>query len=80
LWHAAYSEVQEVECLGGHLPVKTYEATVDIILDRIKAALARSDCAELPNFGILSIRYRERRRKHNSRTGGAIKFGERSAI
>lgn len=63
-----------------HLKQSDLEKVVNVVLDKISAALGEDRRVELRGFGAFSIRTREARRARNPKTGEQVQVGDRAAV
>ena len=70
--------VQKLAEANPSLQHRKVEAIVNLIFERITAALARGDRVELRGFGIFSVRHRDARPGRNPRTGASVSVPDKA--
>jgi integration host factor subunit beta len=69
--------VQRLRANNPHLYERDVETILNIIFDKIAAALARDDRVELRGFGSFSIKHRKAHIGRNPRTGDEVQVSDK---
>ena len=68
--------IEKIAAQNPHLYRQDAEKIVNTILDTITAALAQGDRAELRDFGVFAVKWREAYTGRNPYSGGAVLVSE----